>query len=697
MQKFIACVGACAVGIFGSFGQSLGAEEFASDLAEVYAFHADGDQPLATALAADQIALIAGEDLLEGDLDDAAGDDFLDLDITQLRNTAVVAPAFEEVVTSVSRQESTVGRSPAAVYVITQEMIRRSGARNVPEALRLAPGVHVAKVDGNKWSIGIRGFQNQFSSKLLVQIDGRSVYNNAFAGVYWDTQDVLLDDIQRIEVVRGPGATVWGSNAVNGVINVITKGARATQGLYAIAGGGTEEEGFVGARVGGAAAGGDLHWRVSGKWFERDTQFFPGIETFDATQQGRGAFRVDWSPNAGDDLTLQGDIYRGVSGSTVVGAPPFGIDTQVQGANLLGRWTRNLDADQSFSFQWYLDQALRRNAFTSLRWDVLDLDFQHRNRVGQWHKLIWGMRYRHTEDELRALAPGANSWDPESRFVDMYSGFVQDEMTLVEDELFFTIGTKLEKNQFTGWEWQPSARLLKVLDDRRVLWAGVSRAVRTPNMTELYGAVDFTALVGGPHTLSGNLAIDAEDLMAYEIGYRAQPADYFSWDAAFYYYEYDKVVDLTFLSATDSIFTNNANGEQYGIELSSVLGLTDTWRLTSHYTLGRYVANHTNLGRGFFGNPRHQAYLRSSIDLTQTIDCDLTARYVDNIDGAVVSVPHYLTLDARLGWHPNDQLELAVVGQNLLDSDQIEQVEPAFGLVSTRVQRGVYGSITWRY
>ncbi|RMF43541.1 MAG: TonB-dependent receptor, partial [Planctomycetota bacterium] len=326
--------------------------------------------------------------------------ELLDADISQLATTDIVAESFSEAVTTVERQESTVGRTPAPIYVITSEMIRRSGVRTIPDALRLAPGVHVAQIDSNKWAISIRGFNGRFSNKLLVQIDGRTVYTPLFAGVFWDVQDVLLEDVSRIEVIRGPGSAMWGANAVNGVINILTKSSRETTGFFTEAGEGNERS-FASARVGGDTQNGS--WRFFTKWFDRDAGRGVGFEPQDDWELTHLGFRVDQQVNSIDEFTIQGDYYDGDAGTQAVfplATAPFigrGADPQtIAGGNILWRYARKYSADDQWALQFYYDQTIRHLRTQGFREDrhTVDVDFQRQLKVGLWHQIVWGMAYR---------------------------------------------------------------------------------------------------------------------------------------------------------------------------------------------------------------------------------------------------------------------------------------------------------------
>lgn len=636
-------------------------------------------------------------------------DDILSLADESLESLArqdVVVPAMDTEVSTVSRTASTIGRSSAAIFVITNEMIRRSGARSIPEALRMAPGVEVARMDSNKWAVSVRGANARFSGKLLVQIDGRNVYDSTFAGVYWDAPDVLLEDVERIELIRGPGAAVWGANAVNGIINVITRRAEDTVGVYVQAGGGTEESAFTSARIGGRAAGGQVYWRLWGKWFERDSGFRPDQPTYDDWQQGRGGFRADWTPTDYDTVTFQGACYQGISSagerSIGPGGPPGGQrgrssrrDDDIQGEYLLGRWTRELSDESDFSLQAYFDRDERTEEgdIYGLQ-DTWDLDFQHNFRLGWRNQIVWGLGFRDVSDNFVPQPGSSTIITPAQRTTNLFSGFVQDEMTLVEDHLCFTIGTKLEDNDYTGFEIQPTARVLWAPDPTRAAWGAVSRAVRTPSRWEH----DFES-TGRGFRLFGSRDVVSEVLLAYEVGYRAQPVEWFSWDMALFYNVYDDLV--TFSRARRKIvFTNDMTGETYGVELFGRLELTPCWRLSASYSFLRVHLHPgpTSLDDGErteSSSPHNQASLRSSWDLGRNWKLDLAARYVDYLPAQ--QTPSYITMDLRAAWHPTERLELAVVGQNLLDTAHKEFNMTDFGIQYTEVQRGVYGSVTWRH
>ena len=524
-------------------------------------------------------------------------------------------------VTSVARREESVARSPAAVHVITHEDIRRSGATSVAEALRLAPGLQVARVDAHDWAIGSRGFNELFANKLLVLIDGRSVYTPLFSGVFWDAQDVVLEDVERIEVIRGPGAALWGANAVNGVINVITKKAAATQGWLFSGAAGNELRGAGIIRFGGKI-GDSLHYRINGKYFEEeDSQLADSsAAAHDDWRLGRLGFRVDWDATATDSLTLQGDLAKSRQDqvySRFRPAPEFTpyqsatVDT-ASGANVLGRWTHSFASGAETALQTYYDHTDRRSVVQHEKRDTFDLDLQHRFAWGHWQTIVLGGGYRRTADRI------GNSFElevlPDARASDLFSAFVQDEIALIKKELTLTLGSKFEHNDYTGFELQPSAHLCWTPTERQSVWAAVSRAVRTPSRVEddihlrSSLAVPRGALFAGAPpfvppspailtAITGNRDFESETLIAYEAGYRAEITAALSFDLALFYNDYDALrgiaatgtaVDLAATPAEIALSAGNfLQGHTYGGELSVNLRVTDWWRLRADWSVLR--------------------------------------------------------------------------------------------------------------
>lgn len=648
----------------------------------------------------------------------------LKMDIDQLARVDVIAPVMNVEVSTVLRNQSTVGRSPAAVYVIDSEMIRRSGARSIPEVLRLVPGLHVARINSNTWSITSRGFASRFSNKLLVQIDGRTVYTPLFSGVYWDAQDVLLEDVERIEVIRGPGASVWGANAVNGIINIITKKSSETQGAFVEGGAGTEERGFASARYGGTL-GKDATYRIYGKWLDRDAGYAPDPREADDWRQGRTGFRVDWTPSDPDLVTFQGDYFDGHSGAFYRFDDPFPPlfyryaieDFHVSGGNLLTRWTRTLDEDNQYSVQFYYDRLERHSTATAFAEDrdTLDFDFQHSFRPLERHRITWGFGYRYIEDFLTP-ASFYLQFDPAKRADDLFSYFVQDEITLVEDRWHFIAGCKFEHNDYTGFEYQPTGRLLWTPSERYTIWGAVSRAVRTPSRAEA-DLDDYPVLLGiypGPlpsfALVSGDPEIESEKMMAYEIGIRGQPRQEVFWDFTVFFNDYDDIAAWRAGSPalgvlpggwpavlTPAWFARGADAQTYGFEIAADYQFAADWKLRGGYSFLRIdVTDRPGFENAVsdWPDPKNQFFLWLSGKPRERWDLDVIGRYVDNAHYA----HRYFVMDVRLAWRPRKHCELFVAGRNLLDGEHAEGDSLDFiGLTRTEVQSEVYGGAAWRF
>ncbi len=631
-------------------------------------------------------------------------------------------------VTSVSKKASKLSDSPAAIYVITNEDIRRSGATSIPEALRMVPGVQVAQISANRWAISARGFNGEFANKLLVLIDGRSVYTPLFSGVFWDVQDVMLEDIDRVEVIRGPGATLWGANAVNGVINIITRTAEETQGGLVSTGFGSEERGFGSFRWGGEAAEG-LHYRVYGKYFDRDSfKDMNGNNARDEWEVTRGGFRMDWDVDEDDLLTFQGDFYRGEVGErhltvdALVPAPATTLrneDVDIEGWNVLGRWTHTFSPTSEGSVQFYADRTKRDIEFASEARDTLDLDLQHRFGVGDRHDVVWGGGFRwtkdRTQDSLRV------HFTPEQRRDSLLSAFVQDEIELIENRLSFTLGSKFEYNDYTGFEYQPSGRLLYKPHEHHTLWSSVARAVRTPSRADDdVSLVQDIAPPGGPPLflgtdqiiqLDGNTDITSERMLAYEAGYRYIPSPRFSADLALFYNDYSNLrsvegVGADFVTAAPSVivlstFGNNFSGRAYGAELASQWEVRPWWRISGSYSFINLDLNaesdsaDVTTEMGEEGNvPTHMFHLRSFVDLPRNFEFDTLLYYVENLSQG--DVESYVRVDARLGWRARDDLRLSLVMQNLQDSRHAEFNDTLLW-PSSEVERAVYGKLEWTF
>jgi iron complex outermembrane receptor protein len=637
----------------------------------------------------------------------------LDMKLDELVKQDVVIPGFSQEVSTVERQKSTVGRSPAAVFVITPEMIKRSGARNIPEALRMAPGIDVARVNAHTWAISARGFNGVFADKLLVQIDRRIVYSATFGSVYWDMQDVVLPDVERIEVIRGPGTVMWGSNAVNGVINILTKKSNDTQGALIQSGGGDQERDFNTVRYGGAI-GEDFTWRVFGQEFNRN-RGWSETPSNDSWRMQHGGFRMDYTPTDEDTLTLQGDVFDGRGGerflNMAIPTAPFATDVNSQdhfpGGNVLLRYSRVLDEETSWQLLSYYDRYENNDVRFKETRDTYYVDLQYQFSPAQYHQFITGANYRLSRDSTRGSF--AVSLDPPGFTTEWAGVFAQDTMTLVEDRWYFTLGTLLEQNTFGGFQVEPTARLLFLPSQRQSAWAAVSRAVRNPTRGDTGVVFNQNIDPGNPVFISvlGNPDYQSENVMAYELGYRAAPTDDFSWDIAGYINEYRKLQGLGPIGAPfvqppglllfPATLENNLSALSYGCETTATFQLTQDWRLFASYSLFEVHAR----GSGSFASriedesPHNQVYLRSSWDLSENVQFDLIGRYVDSL--TVLNVPKYIEMDMRIGWQATETLEFSFVGQNLLDGHHPEFADTFSGIAATEVRRGWYAMVSWEY
>lgn len=645
-----------------------------------------------------------------------------DVDLTDLS----IEELMEIEVTSVAKKVQKLSQAAAAIYVLTSDDIRRSGATSIAEALRLVPGLEVARIDSAKWAISSRGFNSRFANKLLVLMDGRSIYTPLFSGVFWEAQDTVLEDIDRIEVIRGPGGTLWGANAVNGVINIITKSAADTQGGLVTVGSGTEERGVGQVRYGGVLSD-HAHFRVYAKYFDRgplDDE--DGHAAADDWSLARAGFRIDWDVSDADAWTVQGDYYDGQAGQTTVVpiyAAPFGDvrneDADMAGGNLLARWRRTLGDDSDLALQLYYDWTKRDEIVLEQIHDTFDIDFQHRFPLGERQEILWGLGYRLIADH--ADGPQMLTLDPENRTDHLFSAFIQDELTVVPDRLVFTIGSKFERNDYTGFEYQPSARLLWTPHSDHTVWAAVSRAVRTPARIE-----HDVELTGNRRTppgafprMTGDSSFESEDLLAYELGYRVRPSSRLSFDLATFCNVYDDLrtgeVHNAIWETTPGpghiivplVIDNKMDGVTYGAELAVHWQPLDWWQVRVGYTFleMQLELDHDSTDPREEGqereSPENQAFLRSSMDLPWNLEFDLIGRYVDNVSvadaGAFLDQGRYLELDARLAWRPTDDLEIFLSGQNLLKSRHPEFGWHFIRTEPTETERGVYAGLRYRF
>lgn len=663
--------------------------------------------------------------------------------IAVAQQAALAEMSLEELmdveVTSAGRKPQRTGDVAAAVFVITQDDIRRSGATSVPEVLRMAPGIEVARIDSNKWAVTARGFNGRFANKLLVLLDGRSMYTRLFSGVFWDTLDTDLGDIDRIEVVRGPGAAVWGANAVNGVINIITKPAAETQGVTASFGAGGEENGFGSVRYGGEFGDGQGHYRVYGKHLNRGAgvEAFTGQRAGDAWDSSRGGFRLDYAPSSTDNLTVQGGAYDGTSGETVLTRSsdsfvraPLHSDQQVTGANVLARWERASSDRGGVSLQGYFSLADRETVLFQETRSTVDLELQQRLPIGARHDFVWGAGYRSTHDDIGGSF--SISIDPATSTDHLASSFLQDEISLVPDHLQLTLGARLEHTNYSGLELQPSVRLLWKLNERHSVWSAASRAARTPSRGDrtanLLGLVDIgQGTIPGPFgplplltLFMGNEDMGSEHVTSFEAGYRAQVQDGLSVDFATFYSDYADLRSVEVgnptcplgVSITQNpfcvvsaqylvlpfMFDNDNDATLFGFEVTADWRQYGWLRVQPTYS---YLGNPGNVSPAelldfTFADglsPSHQFSLRTSADIGRRIEVDSWLRYVDELQ--VAGIPGYTSLDARVAWQALPNLELSLVGQNLLDARHFEFASELGDIPLIEVQRSVYLQVRW--
>jgi iron complex outermembrane receptor protein len=627
-------------------------------------------------------------------------------------------------VTSVSKKEQKLSRAGAAVYVITQDDIHRSGATNIPDLLRMVPGVHVAQIDASTWAISIRGFTDRYGDKVLVLIDGRSVYSPLTSGVDWDQQDVPLEDIERIEVIRGPGGTVWGANAVNGVINIMTKSARATRGGLVSAGAGSRES-AQGLAQYGAEIGHKGAYRFFGNYSTIGNSPPPNDETLkDGGHKSHGGFRSDWDLSQRDTMTLQGDILNASAGHTIDTVLSndlprealFNDRTTVNAGNLLGRWNHTFSNGSDTSLQTYYDRYNRLDQGSKEIRYTFDLDFEHHMTLGSRHDIVWGIDFRVTSDNV---TPGySRRYVPSRRTDNLFGTFLQDEIK-INNSLWLTIGSKFEHNAYTGFEYEPSAQLVWTPTGRQAIWMSASRAIRQPARADFGLRVDVAI---APLEDGGFGVVEligtrrkAERLHDFEAGYRVQVKKQFSFDiAAFSSYYLDlqtQEPQPTYLTADPAplhvlipaFFDDQAHGHTYGGEIFANWSVTRRWRVSPGYSfIHMKVAGYPSSqdpGAGAIVNntPKHQYQVHSFLDLTRHVNWDASFSYSGALpDGGAGVTAGYNRIDTRLGWRIGESVELSIVGQNLLAARHAEFFD-TFRILHGLVARSVFGRVTWRF
>lgn len=629
-----------------------------------------------------------------------AHDNYFDLPLEQL---------LEMRVLSVSKKDEPLAQAPVAIYLVTSEDIRRSGVTNIPDALRMVPGVQVARADANSWAISIRGFNSTLANKLLVLIDGRSIYNPVFGGTLWEAHELMLEDIERIEVIRGPGSTIWGANAVNGVINIITKHSSNTRGNLASVLYGNEEQGTIGTRHGGQM-GSNGSYRIYAKAFQRDASHqLTGGDTYDGWDGWRTGFRADWE----DRFTLQGDAYRTDSQQKRVDysltAPFMPIKEQnirYEGINLLGRWAETRTNLSHFSVQAYIDWAKRDEPFNFIDdRTTYDLDAQYNFATRGIHEFIIGGGLRFLSDDKQGNRNV--EFSPQKRRDEVYSFFVQDKIALKPDTWFLTLGSKFEHNNFSGYETQPNIRLQWHPNAQQTFWSAISRAVRTPTAIE----EDLTSTLGtAPNAriaIEPNNNFQPEELIAYEVGYRQQINPRLSIDLSSFYNDYQNLMTTSVQTprvVTNNIdplhvfipiqFTNNMQGTTRGFELATQWSATETMKITLTYSYLdlKLDAETAAQKTAELLYPRHQAGLALFYNMGNQWTLDTSATYVDQLATTDSYIRWTLNLSKQLG----KNVRVNLTGENLGDS-QHQEFGSTSDINAGEIERSIFAKLSWQF
>ena len=633
-------------------------------------------------------------------------------------------------VTSVSKKEQKLSRVAAAIFVITQEDIRRSGATNIPDLLRMVPGLDIAQMNGSTWAIASRGFNDQFSNKLLVTIDGRIVYTPNFDGVYWDMVDLPLEDIDRIEVIRGPGGSIWGANAVNGVISIYTKRAADTRGALLETTAGTSVQGAATAEYGASAAH-NTDFRLFAKYFNNDHLLDPFAQSGDdGWHMLRAGFRTDSAFSTKDSVTFAGNLYTAREGELGYFLPsvtspalvPIAEEISYAGGFIQSDWKHQYsdrsDSDLQLSFTRYRRDDLLEPETR----DTFYADYQHHFAWGQRHDLIWGGGYYFSGDQIDGTF--TVSFNPPGKNLQVVNVFVQDQIAVLPDKLYLTAGTKLEHNDFTGFGLMPSLRATFTPSSRNMFWAAVSRALRTPSRNDSNIVVN-TGSYPGPNgtpvlvAFFGNHSFQNERLVAYEAGYRAMFSKDFSLDLAAYLDHYDRLQSFEpgavyFQPAPAPphevqpyFYDNLLYGESHGMEAAAKWKVSSRWQLSPGFA---FEAMHlhqdaTSLDDSsipyFQGNaPKRMAQLRSHLDLTNSLSWDASAYYVDPLTdqgySGNVRIPAYTRVDTGMTWKLQEDWSLRVVGQNLARDHHLEFDDIFGAMQSSQIKRSAYLQLTWR-
>lgn len=637
--------------------------------------------------------------------------------VQELRNLSLADLGNVEV-TTVTKEPEDVWQTPAAIYVLTQNDIRRSGATTLPDLLRTVPGVEVAEIQTNQWAVGIRGFGSQFSRGVLLLIDGRSAYTELFEGVYWDVQDVPLDDIERIEIIRGPGGTVWGANAVNGVINIITKDARDTQGTLV-----TALSGHVDRFNGTARQGlqqGNIYYRVFAHGFLRESELNPRFDPYDRWHLVHGGLRADWNASRRDAFSLDGDIYAGQSGQQIsqVAYQPLGqiaVDgTQdVSGGDLNLHWDHRYSGGSNLRVQAYFDRTNRHGPDLGETRNTFNVDAVSRIALGTRNDVIWGAGVRLSPSNFIQTQPTLD-FLPHRQNDYIYSSFLQDTVHLVPDRLNFVAGTKVEYNNFSRFEYQPSVRLLWNPTGHSTVWGAISRAIRTPGRLD-QDVQRTQVLSANPPELGrieGTPTFQSEVLIGYEAGYRQLLRRNLFVSLAAFHNRYEKLegygkggVSTTTTPVPAAILTvplvNSVDGNTDGIEIAPDWKVSSWWDLKGNYSYlhirtqprpayaGTFAQTNANSYNGT--SPHREAAAESYFDLPHGFDFNLDYRFVSRLPAQ--GVKSYQTADAHVDWQLSRNWRLFVTGRNLLQPQHREFNGDNGNQVGIR--RAVFAGLTW--
>ena len=659
----------------------------------------------------------------------AAAEETEELQTEELQTEALLALSWEELnaqeISTLTRKRTSLAQSAAAAFVISSEDIRRSGARTIPDVLRMAPGMQVAAMNGWNPGVTVRGMNGLYTNKLLVMVDGRSIYNPFIGGVWWGDQNLFLEDIERIEILRGPSGSLWGANAFNGVVNIVSKRAGDTLGGLAVAGGGNEDRAFGGARY-GFRLGEESYLRVFAQALDRDATAaeFTGKNARDGQSAQHGGFRLDSKWSSRDRFTLQGDVFHNQDGwytRTTRLTPPYNVMGQHTQANLsknlLGRWQHRQEDGGDWTLGLYIDHTDRHFPALGEEHFTLDLDFQH--RLAPWgpHEFMWGAGYRHIRDNFDNTL--LISVLPDQYRQHNFSAFLQDEITLLPKLLRLTLGSKFEHYTLAGFQVEPSIRLSWTPHHEHNLWSAVSRAVALPTRFQRdYHLIatesslpdtDIPVFIG----MDGSRDVRVENVIAYELGWRWTPSPRLKFDTALFYNHYRDIITpeaagvgtvpgLGFPLA-HSRLANGRSINGYGLELAAEYAMWQSWRWKLAHTWMGLDENGKNLSavhprlRYDGTQPHHTLSLRSGIDLRDDVELDVWLRYAGSVNPAGRALPPYLTLDLRLGWQVSPHLELSLVGRNLLDGHHPEFGNSFYLPIQTELERAVYGKIDLRF